>query len=81
MDLVQGNPLRSAAKQRQTRSAEQPAARSREGQRGNTYLLRQHPCKPAWDGKPKAKIVDHDRYLGRQPFTSPSRLVKCRPVA
>ena len=47
----------------------------------NTYLLRQHPCTPAWDGKPKANFIDNDKSLGRQPFTSPSRLVKCRPVA
>ena len=73
MDLVQGNPLRSAAKHKHNRSAEQPAARSREGRWGNTYLLRQHPCTPTWDGIPTTNCCPSMPQPGQSRLTSPCR--------
>jgi hypothetical protein len=51
-------------------SAEQLAARSREGQWGNTYLLRQHPCTPARDGIPTTNSCQHPCTPGQQRLTS-----------
>ena len=79
LDLAQGSPLRSAAKHKHSRSAEQPAAPSREGQWGNTYLLRQHPCTPAWDGIPTTNSCPYLPRPGHQRLTSTSRARSRRP--
>jgi hypothetical protein len=60
-------------------SAEQLAARSREGQWGNTYLLRQHPCTPAWDGIPTTNSCPYLPRPGHQRLTSTSRARSRRP--
>ena len=70
MDLAQGNPLRSAAKQQHTRSAGHAGRRTHEGQRDNTHHRHQHPCTPERHGIPKAAFATCPEPAQQQRFTS-----------